>query len=169
MTVDELLAREEIRALSGTYMRGLDRLEPALLESVFHPDATCDYGFFRGSPLDFVTMACGALRDHHANHHLIGQINITLDGEVAFGEVYFQAFHRLVADGREKDLIVSGRYVDRYEKRHGVWKIAHRSEVNDWTRTDDAADPYFRDQPQQLRGARAPDDLSCRIDELRKR
>ena len=128
-----------------------------MLESVFHPDATCDYGFFRGAPADFAKMACGALREHHANHHLIGQLNILeLDGDVALGEVYFQAFHRLVAEGRERDLFVAGRYVDRYERRDGVWKIAHRSEVNDWTRTVDAADSYFREQPAQLRGARAP-------------
>jgi hypothetical protein len=101
---------------------------------------------------------------------MIGQVNILeFDGDVALGEVYFQAFHRLVADGRERDLFVAGRYVDRYERRDGAWKIAHRSEVNDWTRTVDAADAYFRDQPAQLRGARAPDDLSCRFSELRRR
>ena len=170
MTIDELLATEQIRALSGTYMRGLDRLDPGLLESVFHPDATCDYGFFKGAPAEFARMACGALREHHANHHLIGQLNILeLDGDVALGEVYFQAFHRLMSEGRERDLFVAGRYVDRYERRNGVWKIAHRSEVNDWTRTVDAADSYFREQPAQLRGARAPDDLSCRFSELRRR
>jgi len=163
MTIDELLAREELRALSGAYMRGLDRLDAALLQSVFHADAMCEYGFFNGSPGDFANMACTALRDHHANHHMLGQINLELDGDVAYGEVYFQAYHRVVVDGQGKDLFVAGRYVDRYERRNGVWKIAYRSEVNDWTRTDAESDAYFRDQPLQLRGARAPDDHLYRI------
>lgn len=167
MTVDELLAKQEIAELSGTYMRGLDRLQPDLVRSVFHDDATTDYGFFQGDPDGFVRMAYDALKDHLANHHMLGQINITLDGEaVAYGEVYFQAFHRLIVDGREQDLFISGRYVDRYEKRDGVWKIAFRSEINDWARTMNAADDFFRQQPAALRGARAPEDPSCHPETL---
>ena len=58
-----------------------------------------------------------ALKGHLANHHMLGQINIELEGDVAFGEVYFQAFHRIVVSGEERDLCISGRYVDRYELR----------------------------------------------------
>ncbi len=167
MTIEELLAKQEIAELSGAYMRGLDRLDRPLLRSVFHDDARTDYGFFQGGPDDFVEMAYGALRDHAANHHMLGQINVTLrDATTAFGEVYFQAFHRIVEDGDEKDLFISGRYVDRYEKRGGAWKIAFRAEVNDWARTEPAADEFFRQTPQSLRGERAPKDLSYRIDEL---
>jgi hypothetical protein len=159
MTVDDLLARQEITDLVGRYMRGLDRLDPELLRSTFHDDATTDYGFFQGGPDAFVDMAMNALRDHLANHHMIGQVNIDLDGDTAFGEVYFQAFHRIVADGEERDLFISGRYVDRYEKRAGAWKIARRCEVNDWARNDPATDDYFKTNPKSLRGGRR-DDLS---------
>ncbi len=47
MTVEELLAKQEIYELSCTYMRSLDRLDAALRQSVFHDDATVDYGFSR--------------------------------------------------------------------------------------------------------------------------
>lgn len=166
MTVEELLAKQEIAELSGTYMRGLDRLDRTLLRSVFHDDARTDYGFFQGGPDAFVEMAHNALKDHAANHHMLGQINVTLRGEVAFGEVYFQAFHRIEADGQARDLFISGRYVDRYERRGGVWKIAFRAEVNDWSRNDPASDSYFQSNLKSLRGARAPDDLSYRRDAL---
>ncbi len=158
MNIEEMLAREEIRLLSGTYMRGLDRLDVALLRSVFFDDAVLDYGFFKGAADDFVNMCHGALKDHLANHHMLGQINIDFEDDVAFGEVYFQAFHRLVADGAERDLFIAGRYVDRYEKRGGVWKIAFRSEVNDWASDHPATDGYFKAQPASLRGARKPND-----------
>ena len=157
MTIEELLAKQEITDLVGRYMRGLDRLDKALLRSTFHDDATTDYGFFQGGPDEFVEMAYNALKDHLANHHMIGQVNIDVEGEVAFGEVYFQAFHRIVTDGEERDLFISGRYVDRYEKRDGEWKFAFRSEVNDWARNDPATDDYFQTNTQGLRGGRMDD------------
>jgi hypothetical protein len=159
----EYLDREEIRDLSRRYMRGLDRLDLDLLGSVFADDARVDYGFFQGSARDFVDFAHAALKDHLANHHLIGQMLVILDGDHAVGEIYFQAFHRIMEQGDEKDLFISGRYVDRYVKRDGVWKIAFRSEVNDWSRTDPATDTFFQANAATLRGARAPDDYSTRF------
>ena len=158
MTVDELIAKQEIIELVGRYMRGLDRLDKNLLRSTFHDDAQTDYGFFQGGPDAFVDMAFSALSEHQDNHHMIGQVNIDLQGDVAFGEVYFQAFHQFVRDGEQRDLFISGRYIDRYECRNDEWKIAFRSEVNDWTRDDPSSDGYFKSSPQGLRGARYPDD-----------
>ena len=162
LTVDELIAKQEITDLVGRYMRGLDRLDMTLLRSTFHDDADTDYGFFKGGADDFVAMAYRALKDHLANHHMIGQTNIDVTGDVAIGEIYFQAFHRIVVktgeDTQERDLFISGRYVDRYEKRDGEWKIIFRSEINDWVRDDPATDDYFTQQPESLRGARKPED-----------
>ena len=169
MTVEELLAKQEITDLVGRYMRGLDRLDRDLLRATFHDDATTDYGFFKGDPDAFCDMAMAALREHLANHHMIGQVLIDIEGEVAFGEVYFQAFHRIVTDGEERDLFISGRYVDRYERRDGQWKFAFRSEVNDWARNDPASDDYFRTTPDSLRGARKPQDAIYQRDALRAR
>ncbi len=168
LTIEELSDRQEITDLVGRYMRGLDRLDRSLLRDTFHDDATTDYGFFKGGPDAFVDMACGALADHLANHHMLGQISIDLEGDIAFGEVYFQAFHRIVVNDEERDLFIAGRYVDRYEKRDGEWKIAFRSEINDWARNDPATDDYFTATPESLRGRRA-DDASYDRAELRKR
>jgi len=74
--VDALLAKEDIRALSLQYMRGLDRLDAHLLRSVFFDDAQVDYGFYRGSAQEFVPFAMRALRDHRSNHHFIGQMSV---------------------------------------------------------------------------------------------
>ena len=156
----EYLAREEIRDLSRRYMRGLDRLDLTLLASVFADDATVDYGFYQGSASEFVTFAHNALKDHLANHHMLGQMLVEVDGDTAVGEIYFQAYHRIVDGGAEQDLFISGRYVDRYAKRDGAWKIVFRSEVNDWTRTDPASDEFFNTNTAALRGARAPEDYS---------
>ncbi len=164
--IDRLESWHAIYDLVCDYMRGQDRLDPVLHRSVFHDDATTDYGDgYRGSADGFVVFAQRVLTPHQANHHMIGQVRIDFEGaDLAFGEVYFQAHHRLAEDG-STDLFVSGRYVDRYERRAGVWKIAHRSELVDWVRRE----PATGDTSGFPQGARAPHDLSCRREEVRAR
>jgi hypothetical protein len=145
--------------LAALYMRGLDRLDGALLEAQFWPEAQCEYGIFSGSPADFAAFCMAALKDHARNHHMLGQhlIDFVSEGE-AFGEVYYQAYHRIAGEGgAPRDLFIAGRYVDRYERRQGVWKIAYRSELVDWLRDDPATDAMLAGAPFIL-GHRKPDD-----------
>ncbi|MBN9570701.1 MAG: nuclear transport factor 2 family protein, partial [Alphaproteobacteria bacterium] len=103
-----------------------------------------------------------------ANQHMIGQAKIDVEDDIAFGEVYFQAHHRIVEEGEEQDLFVSGRYIDRYECRKGVWKIAHRSERIDWVRAEPRADEWLKNSPKMPWGARGVADLSNQREKLRK-
>lgn len=178
-----LVAESEIRALSATYVRGLDRHDEALVRSVFTGDATTHYGTFRGGPDEMAAMAMRALGEHTATQHILGQINIWFGDDGAAGEVYFQAYHRAPIDGVPMDRFICGRYVDRYARiggrdlvgsdlgsaagsaAGGAWRIAHRTEVVDWTRTEPAADDYFSKRPHTVRGARDATDLSYRPDE----
>lgn len=145
--------------LAALYMRGLDRLDEALVAAQFWPEARCEYGIFSGSPADFAAFCMAALKDHARNHHMLGQHLVDFTGpDEAYGEVYYQAYHRVTGeDGGPRDLFVVGRYVDRYERRGGVWKIAYRSELVDWLRDDPASDAMLAGAPFIL-GARKPDD-----------
>lgn len=132
--IARLEAREEIIALSHTYARAQDRLDAAAHRSVFHDDAWLDYGYFRGGPDEFVAFAQDALREIGLTQHFLGQIEIDIAHETeAFGEIYLIAHHQVTApNGASQDWIYAGRYVDRYEKRDGRWKIAYRAEIADW-------------------------------------
>ena len=165
--LQELLDKQDIYELCCRYMRGLDRLDKDLLKSVYHEDATDDRGFFKGSADEFVEMAVGLLENYDYLHHMIGQALIDVEGDVAFGEIYFHAYHRQTIDNQETDLIIIGRYIDRYEKRDGVWKIAHRSELNDLDRTVSSNSDWSNATPEAPRGERAPDDLSYKRDVIR--
>jgi len=143
--VADLAARRDIHQALNDYMRGQDRLLPDLQRQAFHPDAWVDCGLFAGLAADFVDFAQGFLADCAASQHLIGQVDIKLDGNKARGEVYFFAQHRVIQDGEEKDLFVAGRYHDEYEDRGEGWKIARRQEIIDWARTDPAADGFLKD------------------------
>jgi hypothetical protein len=155
--IETLLAKQSIYELACNYSRGLDRLDRELLRSVFFEDALCDYGFYSGPPAEFIDFAMQALGGHEANHHMVGNALIDVEGEEAFGEIYFQAYHKTRGESGFEDLIIAGRYIDRYEKRDGVWKIAYRSERNDWSRTSPTNDVYFEMAPNGLRGSRSDD------------
>jgi hypothetical protein len=158
--LQRLLDESELRALSATYMRGLDRLDPALVRSVFADDATTHYGAFRGGPDEMPGMAMRALGAYATTQHLLGQITLVIDGDEATGEVYFQAFHQHATEGFDR--FICGRYIDRYARREGRWLMTHRTEVVDWTRTEPTADDYFTKRPETVRGARDRTDLSYR-------
>ncbi|MBC8186762.1 MAG: nuclear transport factor 2 family protein [Proteobacteria bacterium] len=155
--IELVVAKQAIYELSCQYCRGLDRLDAELLRSVFFEDAYCEYGFYNGRPAEFMDYAMKALESHAANHHMIGNALIEVEGSEAFGEIYFRAYHKLESESGFQDLIIAGRYIDRYERRDGVWKIAYRSERNDWSRTENTNDVYFEAAPDGLRGSRRDD------------
>lgn len=157
----EFLAQRDISRLASLYARGLDRVIPELVRSVFHDDAETDYGSYKGGPDGFVQFAMGFLSSMRSSHHMLGQALVTVDEDCAVGEIYFQAHHRIVDGGEEKDLFVGGRYLDRYALRDGVWKISHRTEVVDWVRQDPDTDLWKTADSSIARGLRSPDDLSC--------
>lgn len=151
--------RFAIQELAALYMRGLDRLDGALLEAQFWQGARCEYGVFSGTAADFAAFCMTMLKEHERNHHMLGQhlIEFTSENE-AFGEVYYRAYHRVFDEaGAARDLFIAGRYVDRYERRGRVWKIAYRSELVDWVRDDPASDAMVQSAPF-IMGQRKPAD-----------
>lgn len=162
-TLQRLADEAELRALSATYTRGLDRHDRDLVRSVFADDATTHYGSFRGGPDEMADMAMKALSAYAATQHFLGQINLGIHGDEATGEVYFQAFHQHATD--DFDRFICGRYIDRYRRTPEGWRMTHRTEVVDWTRTEPTASEYFAKRPETVRGARDRTDLSYRIEE----
>ncbi len=69
--------------------------------------------------------------------HNITTVNFAISGDVAEGEIYIIATHTFGAGDRDVDVIVGGRYLDKYEKRDATWKIIERTIVTDWARVND--------------------------------
>jgi hypothetical protein len=166
--LEDFLAKQEIYELACNYMRGLDRLDKGLLLSVFFDDAWCEYGFSNGNAKEFIDFAINALEAHEANHHMIGNVLIDVEGDEAFGEVYFHAYHKVQGESGFEDVIIAGRYLDRYEKRNNTWKFAYRSERVDWSRTQPTSDSYFELATDCLRGGRLDDAVYDRESRRRK-
>ena len=71
-----------------------------------------------------------------AMQHLLGSTYIEFgpQGDVAFVETYVWTFARVQQGDQRTDTFTGGRLVDRFERRDGAWRIAHRRTVFDWNR-----------------------------------
>jgi hypothetical protein len=139
MTIETLLARQEIADVIYRYARGIDRLDFDLVRSCYHPDAYDDHGMFQGGVEECIAFVRDFLPRYAATQHFMGNmlIEVAAEGERARAETYAVAYHRkALADGSGKDDVFGIRYVDRFERRGGEWKIAHRVVATEWRRVD---------------------------------
>jgi len=157
--LSEIVDRYQIEEALRRYCRGVDRGDAELIRSVYHEDATDDHGNFKGSAMDFADMVVKALNGHaEATMHNIHQTNIRFEGDTAQVETYVTAHHRVKGDGDTVLETFGGRYVDRFEKRRGEWKIADRVVVYEWSRIDRIDREYPHDAFES--GRRSKEDLS---------
>jgi len=141
LTIDDLLAREEIGDVVKSLARGTDRLDRELMASCYHPDGTDDHNVFRGTGTAFAQWVVDTLPHFEATMHFIGSPLVRRSGETAKVDTYCVAHHvsRPDADGQQTDMVLGLRYVDRFERRGegrvGEWRIAARVCAFDWTVT----------------------------------
>ena len=141
LTVEDLLAREEITDVIKNLARGTDRLDRELMASCYHPDGTDDHNVFRGTGTEFAQWVVDTLPHFQATMHFIGPPRIRNDGDRAKVDTYCVAHHvsKLDDAGQQSDMVLGLRYVDRFERRvhdgAGIWLIAARVCAFDWSYT----------------------------------
>jgi hypothetical protein len=130
-TLQEMLDSFSLQQLACTYCHAVDRRDYRLLRSLYHDDAIDDHGpMFCGGPDAYVAWLPSMLARWSATTHLIHNSLFLFDGDRADGQLSATAYHRTL-DGRQ-EIIAHGRYLDRYERRGGVWRFFRRSLVLDW-------------------------------------
>jgi hypothetical protein len=142
--VRALLDKHAIYEVLARYARAIDRRDEALLRSVFHPDAIDHHVGHRNTAADFCAWAIELLGEMGAVAHYMGFPLVELEGDVALSECYALAFHRLERDGVKFDNFLGARVLDRFERRSGEWRIAHRRVVYDWNRDVATAETWGR-------------------------
>ena len=124
--LEELEARTAIEDCLKRFARAVDRQDWALARTLYHDDAFDDHGFFKGPPDAFLAHIA---QMHQAQQHSMHfNTNVLVDFEAkdrAFVETYVLVLQRF-ADRR---VTASARYLDRFEKRNGAWRVAHRTLV----------------------------------------
>jgi hypothetical protein len=89
----------------------------------------------------------------------MGNLLIEVDGDRARAETYAVVYHRMKKDdGTGKDDVWGVRYVDRFERRDGAWRIAYRVVAQEWRRLDPVPAGRIRDFGGGLWGTRDGND-----------
>ncbi len=137
-SLTELEIRAAIDDALRSYCRGIDRLHAPAIEAAFHSDAMLEgYGSSEPTPIGvFVPNVLASLRAKFAaTQHRLSNVTIEIDGDAALVESYVLAYHVVVdgeGDGRTM-ITFNGRYIDRFESRDDVWRIARRTLRMDWS------------------------------------
>ena len=159
-----MLDEHQLRKLVHGYCRAVDRGDIAALREMYHHDAQDDHGAFSAGNVDDFLDGLVAARPYlRSMQHHITTVNFAVQGSIADGEIYTIATHTFAAGDRDVDVMVGGRYLDKYENRSGTWKIIERMIVTDWAQVHnpssmDLSHPITRDTP---RGSPDANDPSC--------
>jgi hypothetical protein len=136
--LQEMIDEFQLRKLVHAYCRAVDRGDFAQLQNLYHHDAKDAHGgFSTGTADEFLNQLAAARPFIRSMQHNITTVNFAISGNTAEGEIYTVATHTLAAGDRDIDVIVGGRYLDKYEKRDDAWKLIERTIVTDWARVTD--------------------------------
>jgi len=159
--VERLKDRAAILDVVARHARGSDRHDAELLTSAYHSDGVDEHGSARNPGPAYAAFANGVhTATSRAHTHNITTHTCEVDGDTAHAESYVLVA-LLASDGRSTT-VMSGRYLDRLDKRDGVWRISARRSTVDVVLSGSAGlleHPGFRAQ-RYPRGTQDRDDPS---------
>jgi len=159
--VQYLMDRTAILDCVAQHARGHDRHDQDLLTATYYDDGVDEHGYAINSGPEYASWAnkiheaASQLHTHNITTH-----SCEIDGNTAHAESYVLV-GLLSPDGKTAQLM-SGRYLDRLERRQGSWRIAVRRSTVELALTADAsllASPFFSKQGF-VKGTRDTGDLS---------
>lgn len=151
--LEGLLDRQDILDCLTRFSRGMDRFDRELFLSAFHADATIAAGAFVGGPVELYDWASALhAAGQVATHHNLLNFTCDIVGDTAHTEIYYLFVGR---NRDETNWIAGGRYIDRFERRDGAWKIALRTNVIEWSGMAPTMPLPFADVPD-IHGNGAP-------------
>jgi SnoaL-like domain len=159
--VQYLKDRSAILDCVARHARGCDRHDSDLITSAYHDDAIDEHGFVTNTGAEYSEWA----NTSHATTSQVHTHNVTthtcaIDADAAHAESYVIVV-LLDRDGRTAQFI-SGRYLDRLERRDGDWRIAVRRSTVEVMFIADASvlqSSFFKEQCY-IKGTRDRSDLS---------
>lgn len=177
-TLARLAAESDIARVIHLYCHALDRRRWELMDQVFHDDARYGFGDIGGDWRDFVRAARSIVDPLGPCHHMVANILMDIDGDVAQVETYLIGHHVVPADyppglntnglyyarpGERYVSVVGGRYVDRFENRGPGWRIARRAGLYDWIQDMDYTDGGLSASPDPALGKHGDGDPSLPV------
>jgi hypothetical protein len=123
--VQYLLDRTAIHDCIALHARGCDRHDADLISAAYHAYGVDEHGYAINSGPEYGHWA----NKTHAETSIVHTHNITthsceIDGDTAHSESYVIVV--LIGTDGDSAQFITGRYLDRLERRDGQWRIAVR-------------------------------------------
>jgi ketosteroid isomerase-like protein len=144
---DRLMIQDVIYRLC----RAVDRCDTEAIVDAYHPDAVDSHGIFVGDPQAYARFSQERNRSIPFSQHQVSNLLIEFAGpDLALVETYLLSVQRYGPESaasfaqfggaeaaqqvaqRGADSLGCHRYVDRFERRDGQWKILRRTVVFEW-------------------------------------
>jgi hypothetical protein len=159
--VQYLMDRQAILDCVARHAHGHDRHDSDVIASTYWPDGIDEHGKVLNKGPEYAKWA----NETHAANFKLHTHNITthlceIDGDTAHAESY--VIVGLLNKDDKTAQYISGRYIDRLEKRNGEWKLLIRRSTVDVMVVGDAsalASPVFKEMGY-MRGTWDKNDLS---------
>jgi hypothetical protein len=145
------------------YCRAIDRRDWELLRHCYHAGAIDEHGPYNGDVDGFIDWLRVEVVKYDMTMHFLGNVLVEFSGSrTANVESYCIAYHRSSEshDGQSLDRTIGLRYVDRFTRIRGEWRIAHRQCIYDFGRMDPVIDAERALNPRYPRGSPGRDDAS---------
>jgi SnoaL-like protein len=140
MDVQSLLDRTAIHQVLERYFQGVDAGRLDQVRNCFTADVRADYDGrapVRGIDAlmdSFLFTKKKASGEWKVTTHFMGNVNINLlEGDVAETETNAIAFLVLAGEFADRVAMRSLRYLDRFVRRDGAWRISERQHTLDWS------------------------------------
>ncbi len=133
-----LIDRQEILDVLNQYSHGCDRGDEARMADIYHVESLDNHGLYNGDGRAFAKEVCSpeSTSSRETMSHLLGQSQISVDGDSAGAETYFNAtIKRCNEDGVRYIDMMGGRYIDKLERRDGRWRVLDRLCTCEWSFT----------------------------------
>ncbi|MGW4336516.1 nuclear transport factor 2 family protein [Rhodococcus koreensis] len=165
--LQRILDRQDIHDVLCRYARGVDRGDWELVRSTYHPDAYDDHVDYQGNIEGLLEWLDDRFAGVDNSMHFLGNSLVEQTAaDYASVETYFVSSRLIPPTGAAAahtsagDALCRqawGRYLDRFERRDGVWRVAYRRVVIDARFAAVAIDGIRTDGPYWgLRDTRDP-------------
>jgi hypothetical protein len=125
--LQRLVDESEIRRIRRLWAFARDQGDWDTVATLFHPGAPVSISWYNGNAEGFVENSrrmFGHNKPEVRSKHWFGNDRLTLNGNRALLETDVEVRARDMIDGVLFDFTYEGRFLDRFEKRNGAWKIA---------------------------------------------
>jgi hypothetical protein len=132
MENDKVLCSELIQAWG--FARDQGRWDD--LAAIFHPDGEIAVSWFRGPYSEFVEHCRRNFGRGTESKHQLWPARVQVNGARATSETSVAILVRQTIEGILVDLTSYGRFLDRIERRDGVWRMVERAALYEKDRLD---------------------------------